>query len=235
MTINWNETYYIDCLDKNRGLPYLLDLIKKEEIKKIDLGIADPPFNVSFKGTNKNDKECYYNDNLSQIEYKKWTIEWFSLIKKICKGLVIFVGNTNQDMWSEIEKPLDRAIHFQPNRQGRSTIAYLTKYEPIFFYGKFNGKLGTNVIIENLKMGNNRELKGGIHPCPGCSKVYREVLFRLKPTNVLDPFIGSGTTAQECIKLGIPWIGYEINKTYKHDIDLRIKNCKKELIQSKLF
>ena len=51
---------------------------------------------------------------------------------------------------------------------------------------------------------------------------------------MIDPFIGSGTTAEECIKLGIPYLGYEINKVYKQDIDLRLKGCKKEAQQIKL-
>ena len=46
----------------------------------------------------------------------------------------------------------------------------------------------------------------------------------MKPVSVIDPFIGSGTTAEVCIKLGIPYIGYEINPIYKHDIDIRINS-----------
>ena len=47
--------------------------------------------------------------------------------------------------------------------------------------------------------------------------------------------MGSGTTAEICTKLGIPWIGYEMNESYKQDIETRLKNCVKEPHQIKLF
>jgi len=40
---------------------------------------------------------------------------------------------------------------------------------------------------------------------------------------VLDPFMGSGTTAVVANKLGRNWIGYEINKDYKSIIDWRLE------------
>jgi DNA modification methylase len=33
-------------------------------------------------------------------------------------------------------------------------------------------------------------------------------------TLVLDPFIGTGSTARACQKLGVKYIGFEIDKTY---------------------
>ena len=45
----------------------------------------------------------------------------------------------------------------------------------------------------------------------------------LKPKSVIDPFMGSGTTAEVCLKLGIPYCGYEKEIIYKQDIDKRIK------------
>jgi site-specific DNA-methyltransferase (adenine-specific) len=42
----------------------------------------------------------------------------------------------------------------------------------------------------------------------------RELLVRLQPTSVLDPFMGSGTTLRAAKDLGIPAIGIEIEERY---------------------
>lgn len=50
-------------------------------------------------------------------------------------------------------------------------------------------------------------------------------------TLVLDPFLGSGTTAVACERLGIRWIGIEISKEY---CDIAIKRIEQERSQLKL-
>tara|TARA_R110002153_G_scaffold248635_1_gene404833 strand:- start:405 stop:1127 length:723 start_codon:yes stop_codon:yes gene_type:complete len=45
---------------------------------------------------------------------------------------------------------------------------------------------------------------------------------------VLDPFMGSGTTAIECIKMNRNFIGFEINKSYIDITNKRIENTLKE-------
>jgi len=49
---------------------------------------------------------------------------------------------------------------------------------------------------------------------------------------ILDPFMGSGTTAIACEKLARKWIGIEINPEYKDIIDARLKD---HIRQQKLF
>jgi DNA modification methylase len=44
----------------------------------------------------------------------------------------------------------------------------------------------------------------------------------LKPKSVLDPFLGSGTTAEVCSQLKVSWLGFEIKVEYKADIEKRI-------------
>lgn len=50
-----------------------------------------------------------------------------------------------------------------------------------------------------------------------------------KNINVLDPFLGSGTTAIACYDMGIDFIGYEIDKDYFDGAKKRIENHKKQL------
>ncbi len=44
----------------------------------------------------------------------------------------------------------------------------------------------------------------------------------------------TGTTAEVCTKLGIKWLGYEINKEYRKDIEKRLSHCQKEPFQIEL-
>lgn len=209
---------YVDCMDKNKGLPSLPD-------KCFDLCLADPPFNVKFKGTSQKGKDSeYYKDSMTPNEYREWCRLWFHQIQRISKYQVIFVGNTNMNMWiRDIEPPRDMAIWFKPNCQGRGSAYYLSRYEPILLYGKFKRLLHESVLIENVKTGINREMPfPHLHPCPGSLKLYMRIIRELEPTSVIDPFMGSGTTAEACIRNGVKYYGYEKNKDYKLDIDNRI-------------
>lgn len=208
---------YIDCLDESEGLPSL-------PAKKIDLGIADPPFNVKFKGTKqKGKKEEYYIDSMSPEQYMRWCRNWFRELQRITKYQVIFVGNPNIAMWIiDIKKPRDMAIWYKPNCHSRGSAYYFARHEIIFLYGKFKRLLSASVLVENVKTGKNRE-NASIHPCPGSLSLYKKIIKQLQPSSVIDPFMGSGTTAEACIRLGIPYCGYEKKIMYKPDIDNRIK------------
>jgi site-specific DNA-methyltransferase (adenine-specific) len=51
---------------------------------------------------------------------------------------------------------------------------------------------------------------------------------------VYDPFMGIGTTAVACLRLGVDYIGTEIDKSYVDIAEKRIKERKKELSQLKI-
>ena len=94
-------------------------------------------------------------------------------------------------------------------------------------YGNFPQKFKWNVFDMNCTQSSNKVYKDNIiHPCPKPFNVWFYLVEYLNPKSVLDPFLGSGTTAEVCTKLDIPWIGYEINEKYSNDINLRLKNCK---------
>ena len=217
--IEWNQVKYIDCMDVEEGLPSLPD-------KSIDLVFTDFPFNVKFKGTAQDrEKIVLYKDNNGS--YSEFCNDVFLQLKRISNGQIIFCGNTNLPIWYNIETPRDLVIHYKPNCQGSSSVSYLSKFDSLLFYGKFKGRIPTNVIKYNVKIGRNRETDG-IHPCPGVFNLYKHIIKWIKPTSVIDPFMGSGTTAEVCTKLGIPWLGYELNEVYSQDINKRLKNCKRE-------
>ena len=214
--IEWNTVKYIDCMDKDEGLPSLPD-------KSIDLCLTDPPYNLNFKSgmTTYNNKlknrSINYKDKMTPIEYKSWCFRWFEELKRICKAIIFTPGYSNKNMWFKKED-FELAIWYNNYKQGECKIAHFNKFEPILILGKFSKnyenlkKFSKNVFHYNYGFNMEFDYLDLCHPCPKPIKLYRWILESVKPKNVIDPFIGSGTTAEVCTKLGIPWVGYEINE-----------------------
>lgn len=226
--IEWNKCYYIDCLDEKIGLPYLAKLIENGEIEKIDLGFVDPPYNENFKGGGGWDYSMqrdtvFYDDVYEPDEYKYWCYTWFNLLKRICKMIILTPGYKNKQIW--FEKEIFEFVIWQNNyRQGSSKIARLNRFELILCYGRLNF-FKTSVLPYNYGFNKKYDYKYLVHPCPKPRRLLEWIFENQKPTTVIDPFLGSGTTAEVCKNMDIKWIGYEKEKVYKEDIDMRLDNA----------
>ena len=240
--IEWNKCYYTDCLDKNNGLPYLEKLIENGEMDKIDLCLTDPPYNFNYNGSIQKghdySKQIFYKDYFEN--YELFSKKWFNITRKICKKLIFTCGNKNLKLWFDIEEPLEVFIHYKKNCASRTSLCRFARYEPILLYGKFNHLLDFRCNVFDIPLENgflNKTFTKHVSPKP--FQLYYQIIKRLKNKHniktVIDPFLGSGTTAEVCTKLGIKWIGYEINTEYEEDINNRIKKCKKEPVQTNLF
>jgi len=73
-----------------------------------------------------------------------------------------------------------------------------------------------------------------IHPTQKPTKLFRKLILASTNENdtVLDPFLGSGTTAIACIKEKRNFIGFELNKEY---YDKACKRIELEMMQPTLF
>ena len=70
----------------------------------------------------------------------------------------------------------------------------------------------------------SKQANGEIHPCQMPVNVMRRVIGILPEDFVIvDPFMGSGTTAVACIKEKRHFIGFELNKDYYDKAQKRIK------------
>lgn len=63
---------------------------------------------------------------------------------------------------------------------------------------------------------NNLDKKGNLHPTQKPDELFEYLLITYSNRNqlILDPFLGSGTTAVACEKLNRRWIGIEISEKY---------------------
>lgn len=212
-------------MDPEYGLPSLPD-------KSVDLGITDYPFNIKLKsGTTINKNKIFYNDN--KKDFWKWCESWLHQLKRICNGIIIYSMKKHLPDWINIERPKDYMFVIKKNSQSGGSKSYWQRVSVLLFYGKTN-KTKEDYFETYAINGFLRKINL-IHPCPLIPSFWENLISQIKPKSVIDPFMGSGTTAEICTKLGIPWLGYEINEIYSQDINKRLKNCKKEPVQKTII
>jgi DNA modification methylase len=194
-------------MDAEYGLPSLQD-------KEYELCFTDFPYGVEYQGKQRH-KEIKYED------YSNNHNLWFDTLEKKCEGLYIITGTIN--LYNQI-------IYRKPNYFPK--FCYLPDADGYFHldiylcYGKIRN---ITKIVDVKKCKAHRWTDGHyLHTTPKPLDYFSYVLKRLLPSSVIDPFLGSGTTAEVCEKLGVKWLGYEINEVYSQDINKRLHNVKKE-------
>lgn len=219
---NYGECRFVDNMDKAVGVPSLAP-------KAYQLGFTDPPYNIKYKkpsglGVKPADKNKYkvtYKDDMTRDEYAVWCDRWFHYTREATDCLVFSPGRMNLDIWYKIAPPKDYFIWYKRNAQGGASASHLARDEPFLVYGKIPNKMTESVLDIYVINGFLCEEKY-IHPVPKSINLWREILEQINPSSVLDVFLGSGTTAQVCEEMGIPWLGYEILEAYHPDIQYRI-------------
>ena len=182
-----------------------------------DLCLTDPPYNLGI------DYGSYWNDNLSYEEYKDWSKQWFTEAKRISKCLIFTPGWNNLKMWlTEIEYPKGIMIWVVKNQCSHSNVGGNNMWEPILVYGK--SAIQKNVF--EYPMSVQRLHKEHRHPVPKQLLFFRDILRMTKKINtVIDPFLGSGTTAIACKLLGKDCVGIDINPNYIRDSQIKVDNA----------
>ena len=215
---NYGECRFCDNMDQEHGLPSLSD-------QSFNLCLTDPPYNVKAKphsqAKKKKDHDIGYNDNIKN--YNEFSLTWFNHIIRISKGLIFTPGNPNLQMWYDLTTPRDILIHYKKNGAGYTSMVMQNRFDSILVYGKFNRRFMNNVYECSLDNGFLRlpiDLK---HPHPKSIKLWYAIIKDAIPTSVIDPFLGSGTTAEVCEARGIPWLGFELMEEYAPDIEKRIQ------------
>jgi len=196
----------IYCADCRDVLPHIPD-------KSIDLVLTDPPYGVSYK---KKGAEYMVGDTVNLVPYflpavrgklkSDGAIYLFSSTTKLVDTLPVF--NAYFKLHSIII--WDKRIGLIP----RQLSHYKLRYEPILYGSKGLHRLNgykDDVIQCDIDRGNNR-----VHPTQKPAGVIKYLMDN--STNqgsiILDPFLGSGTTAFCAKKLGRKCIGIEIEEKY---------------------
>jgi len=201
---------YLDKFTNKINRGDCIKLIKMIPDKAIDCIITDPPYGLKTKGIgNDNDLSLFYNilpDCHRVLKDDSFFITFFS-IKHFPK---LFKNNPFTYFW--------QFILYCPNGSVRSPIGF-TKYMSCFIFKKGSPKLikwKTDIFKDTP--GKMVEPDEGFinHPTPKPKHFIKQIIEMTTMENalILDPFIGSGSTAVACKQLGRRFIGFEVNETY---------------------
>lgn len=229
-----NKIYNLDCLK----------LFKKMKDKNVlvDAIITDPPYSLDF--VNKKNFSPFvlekWDNDFNQLN---WIKESASLVKE-GGSMIIFnhwrnLSEINQELEKNNFLVKDLIRWVKPNPLWKNiTEEYTTDYELAIWAVKgrewtFNFE---RQLINNLKNKKNPylvpEYIGGsvigeerIHPTQKNLQVIKDIIaLHTNPNDlILDPFMGSATTAVACLELGRNFIGSEIDKEYFRKTETRLK------------
>ena len=210
--------YCADCLPVLKMLPD----------KCVDLVLTDPPYGKQWaRGENaigciKCINEDYYNlhwDKNIPAEI------YFDEMRRVSKNQIIFGGN----YFTEYLKPSncwicwDKIGDMKDKRGEQIPFAEIELAWTSFKRTSKIYKLRVQGFITDSQ--DKRE-----HPTQKPSEVFKMIINDFTKMNdiILDPFLGSGTTAVACKELGRRFIGIEISPAY-------LEICKKRLAQGILL
>lgn len=212
--MKFNEIYLGDCLKLCKDLPD----------KSITSCFTSPPYNRI-----RDDTYEEYHDNLT--DYKKMLTHITREMLRICKGNVIINIQSNAfnkkevNEWKGIfkENIVGDVVWVKRNpqpagnyRESEGDWSVTNAYENFYILRDGTDEFRayekiTNVIITNV---NEKHIRG--HGAIMKEEVADHFIksFTRKGDVVIDPFMGTGTTAISCKKLGRQYIGFEIAEKY---------------------
>lgn len=245
--IELDKIYNTDCLEALRQLPD----------KCVDLVVTDCPYKICSGGCTKSVpeypecggilthrktvKRTVWVDDVrtgkmfadNDIQFSEWLPEIYRVLKEQAHCYIMVNSRNLKDLQTEAEKVGFRFHNLLIWDKGNATPNrwYMQAHECILFLRKgkaFNiNNLGTSTL---LRVPNIHGVKS--HPT---EKPVELMCIMIENSTkegdiVLDPFIGSGTTAVAAKQLNRHFIGYEIDKTY---YDIALKRIAKQ--QTNLF
>lgn len=222
----------IQCRDALEGM-------REIPSKSIDLIITDPPYGIGeAAGKNKSRSKAFSSKSfgshnschkiIPSIDYGnlKWdncipSEEYFSEMFRISKNQIIFGGNffnlPPSSCWIVWDK--DNSGDFADAELAWTSFNSAVR----IFKWRWNGMLQEDPSHKEKR----------IHPTQKPVPLFEWILNKYAKDGdlICDPFLGSGSSIVACVKRGYHYIGFEREKKYFNDANIRIN---KERTQQKL-
>jgi len=221
------KLYWGDCLD----------FIEQLQEESIDLVLTDPPYvHKHIDGGGFARKARFYRErrleNLSDFNFEKYIPPLVNLTKFIIafhsRDLIgDYVGLARKLGWK-----YDLHVWYKTNAIPFTNHTWKSDIEYISLlwlkkpgWTQLSQDCYSKIYVSPLEI--NR-----LHPTQKPLNLITKYLKVLNPQYVLDPFLGSGTTAVACERLGRQWIGTEIEERY---CEIAAKRIEAERQQLELF
>ena len=238
-----NKFHYADCID-------FMDKMPKKSVGVI---VTSPPYNLkNSTGNGMNDGRGgkwanaelingyeNYDDNMPHDEYSRWQRRCLESMMRILQddGAIFYnhkwrvQGGLLQDRHDIVEGFPVRQIIIWRRKGGINFNAgyFLPTYEVIYLIAKPHFKLaeGANKLTDIWEITQERDNE---HPAPFPLELPMNCISSTTHKTVLDPFMGSGTTAIAAKLLKRNWIGIENNSDYLKLAEERLNTKKKEYV-----
>lgn len=205
---------FIDNIDCIEGLAEIPD-------KSVDLIVTDPPYGINYSSSWIKDKSRRLGGILND---KKPFIEFIGPALRVMKptgAMFIFTRwDVQQAFIDEVKRCNGRVknvLIWDKGTHGMGDLkaSYGSRYESILFIAgpefAFPGKRPID-IIQVSKIPPNRLAHPNEKPVLLIEKLIEDTT--LPGAIVCDPFMGSGTTAEACIKTQRHFFGYELDEKH---------------------
>ena len=210
-----------------------LKLLKKIPDQSIDLIITDPPYGINYLSNYYKEGNPFNKiegDQKLDLSYAK---ELFRVLKDDCACFVfIRYDKRNEFIKAFKDFKLKNELIWVKNNwtAGDLTGNFGNQYETILFLVKGDFKLKSKRYSNILKFDRVSPDKLQ-HPTEKPVKLIEKLIKCASNTNdlILDPFLGSGTTAVACKILERDFIGFEISQEYCKVANKRLNNVPEKL------
>ena len=213
--------------------------------------------NEGFKFYDKQDRTVNYDDDMSDEEFNDLLRECFEEISRVVKPTGHIFVNFQNDIRDAVVKPpaewLNELIpvpwrSYIVWNKGSSAVlngklgefgdgVYAMNWEPIYHYSEdpapLNGTGGEQLGVWDVPA-SNREFDHDTedHPAPFPVALVDKAIRTAtdEGDTILDPFMGSGTTAVASIEANRDYVGFELDEqsAYKPIIERRIGEAKRQ-------
>ena len=224
--VELNTIYNEDCLEGMKRIPD----------GSIDIIITSPPYNIGKMHSNTTQHGTYAGNDMKESDYQKWQLDIFSEMYRVLKdegslfykhkvrikkGMAIhpleWILKTDfvlkqEITWDMGKSPNCDKIRFFPFSE---RVYWLTKNTKTKIYN-------VNNLSDVWRVVPTHKRKGTGHIAVMPTEIADIVLQSVEGDVVLDPFMGSGTTAIAAIDTGRNFIGFELDEEYHKLSEQRI-------------
>lgn len=236
LEFGYNKIFNIDCLE---GMKLIPD-------ESVDAIITSPPYNQNLTTQGESN---LYDDSKDEIDHIAFLQKLFIQFKRVLKPEGSIFYNYKTDVANNILSPCFRHLE-NVNKYTKFLLVgeivwkyagnfdsakcrFPTDYEMVYHLSKTNSfkffdngeTLSSLWHIKHVMGGSQEKKECGDHPCPYPMELVRKCMTHStkKGDVVLDPFMGSGTTAVVAKRLNRRYIGFEMRKDFIEIIEKRLK------------
>lgn len=236
--ISLDQAFNLDCME----------LLKELPDNCIDLVLTDPQYGINAAGNKKSRNRKIKHAKgytLDPIEYKYSVKNWdkekvskkyIKEIFRVSKNQIIFGVNYFSDLH---EFTSGRIVWDKVNGDSSYSdceIAYCSYHDSTRLVRyMWNGMLqGKSISDPEIQNGNKTKNEKRIHPTQKPVKLFDWILKKYSSEGdiVLDPFMGSFSTAISCSHFNLQWLGCEKDKEYFRDGYYRYEQEIKQILMN---